>query len=359
MRFKRISIHDFRNISSADADVDAKDIVLTGENGQGKTNFLEAIYTLSYSSSFRTPHIREAVRNGSNGFHISAEFENSYGEIERITTSFSDNKRKITIDGKEIIDRRDLIYHFPCIAFIHDDIGFIKGEPEVRRKFFDQMMSLHSPAFFDSMRSYRAVLMQRNAAIRNNQISLMHLYDQRLAMHGLSIMKERASAVYDFNTIFPGLFRKISGSNIDIEIKYQPSWGDFPSEEEIISYLERTEERDIKLQTTTSGIHRDRFSVMYGGIPFSSIGSTGQIRLCSLLFRISESIYFSRMTGRKPVILLDDVLLELDDRKRSLLLSELSGYSQAFYTFLPREKYFDEGKKADFFAVENGRFSLI
>ena len=105
MRFKRISIHDFRNISSADADVDAKDIVLTGENGQGKTNFLEAIYTLSYGSSFRTPHIREAVRNGSNGFHISAEFENSYGEIERITTSFSDNKRKITIDGKEIIDR--------------------------------------------------------------------------------------------------------------------------------------------------------------------------------------------------------------------------------------------------------------
>ena len=65
------------------------------------------------------------------------------------------------------------------------------------------------------------------------------------------------------------------------------------------------------------------------------------------------------MTGRKPVILLDDVLLERDDRKRSLLLSELSGYSQAFYTFLPREKYFDEGKKADFFAVENGRFSLI
>ncbi len=356
MRFKRISIHDFRNISSADADVDAKDIVLTGENGQGKTNFLEAIYTLSYGSSFRTPHIREAVRNGSNGFHISAEFENSYGEIERITTSFSDNKRKITIDGKEIIDRRDLIYHFPCIAFIHDDIGFVKGEPEVRRKFFDQMMSLHSPAFFDSMRSYRAVLMQRNAAIRNNQISLMHLYDQRLAMHGLSIMKERASAVYDFNTIFPGLFRKISGSNIDIEIKYQPSWGDFPSEEEIISYLERTEERDIKLQTTTSGIHRDKFSVMTQSGPFASIGSTGQIRLCSILFRISEAKYFTEKTGKEPILLIDDVLLELDDSKRAELLSELKGYSQAFFTFLPRESYFGEKRESIVYSAVNGSF---
>ena len=173
------------------------------------------------------------------------------------------------------------------------------------------------------------------------------------------IMAARAAAIYDFNKIFPELFRKISGTDMELEIKYQPSWSDMTEKDEIVSYLESTEERDLKMSCTTSGIHRDRFSVMYGGIPFSSIGSTGQIRLCSLLFRISESIYFSRMTGRKPVILLDDVLLELDDRKRSLLLSELSGYSQAFYTFLPREKYFDEGKKADFFAVENGRFSLI
>ena len=152
MRFRRVAIHDFRNISSADTTVDAKDIILTGENGQGKTNFLEAIYTLSYGSSFRTAHLKEAVRNGADGFSISAEFENEYGEIERINTSFADNRRRITIDDKEISDRKELIYHFPCIAFIHDDIGFIKGEPEVRRKFFDQMMSLHSPVFFDSMR---------------------------------------------------------------------------------------------------------------------------------------------------------------------------------------------------------------
>ena len=357
MRFRRVAIHDFRNISSADTTVDAKDIILTGENGQGKTNFLEAIYTLSYGSSFRTAHLKEAVRNGAEGFSISAEFENEYGEIERINTSFVDNKRRITIDGKEISDRKELIYHFPCIAFIHDDIGFIKGEPEVRRKFFDQMMSLHSPVFFDSLRSYRAVLMQRNAAIRNGRSDLMHLYDQRMAMYGIEIMKERASAVYEFNKIFPSLFSSISGSDIDLDIRYQPSWNGLSSEDEIIDYLESTEERDMKMMTTTSGIHRDRFSVMSQSGPFSSIGSTGQIRLCSILFRISEAKYFTEKTGKKPILLIDDVLLELDDRKRALLLSELDGYSQAFFTFLPRESYFGEKRSSIVYSVSNGEFS--
>lgn len=358
MKFKKVSLSNFRNISSASLETDAEDIVLTGMNGQGKTNFLEAIYILCYGSSFRTSHLKQAVMHGEEGFTLSADFENEYGETERITTSFYEGKRKILLDGKEITDRKELIYRFPCIAFTHEDIDFIKGEPDTRRRFFDQMMSLHSPLFFDNSRSYRIMLMQRNAAIKTNP-SLIHLYDERLASIGLDIMAARAAAIYDFNKIFPELFRKISGTDMELEIKYQPSWSDMTEKYEIVSYLESTEERDLKMSCTTSGIHRDRFSVMYGGIPFSSIGSTGQIRLCSLLFRISESIYFSRMTGRKPVILLDDVLLELDDRKRSLLLSELSGYSQAFYTFLPREKYFDEGKKADFFAVENGRFSLI
>ena len=358
MKFRKVSLSNFRNISSASLETDVEDIVLTGMNGQGKTNFLEAIYILCYGSSFRTSHLKQAVMHGEEGFTLSADFENEYGETERITTSFYEGKRKILLDGKEITDRKELIYRFPCIAFTHEDIDFIKGEPDTRRRFFDQMMSLHSPLFFDNSRSYRIMLMQRNAAIKTNS-SLIHLYDERLASIGLDIMAARAAAIYDFNKIFPELFRKISGTDMELEIKYQPSWSDMTEKDEIVSYLESTEERDLKMSCTTSGIHRDRFSVMYGGIPFSSIGSTGQIRLCSLLFRISESIYFSRMTGRKPVILLDDVLLELDDRKRSLLLSELSGYSQAFYTFLPREKYFDEGKKADFFAVENGRFSLI
>ena len=105
MRFLNVKICNFRNISLAETPTDARDIILTGENGQGKTNFIEALYTLSYGSSFRTQHLKEAVRHGTDGFSISGEFENEYGETERITTSFYEGKRRILIDGKEINDR--------------------------------------------------------------------------------------------------------------------------------------------------------------------------------------------------------------------------------------------------------------
>lgn len=355
MRFNNIKISNFRNISSISVPTDSEDIVLIGTNGQGKTSFLESIYMLCYGSSFRTQHLREAVMHGKDGFRISAEFENDHGEVESISTSFSEGKRKIYIDGKEVKDRKDLIYIFPCIAFIHEDIQFIKGELEERRRFFDQMMSLYSPFFFDDMRSYRAVLIQRNAAVKTGDKSLISLYNGRLASFGIEIMKARAEAVYGFNAIFPYIFNEVSGLSIDLEIKYQPSWSGLESADDIVSYLEDNVDRDIILKTTTSGIHRDRFTVMSPNGPFQSIGSTGQIRLCSIIFRIAEAEYFRKMTGKKPILLIDDVLLELDDVKRAKVLSVLDNYSQAFYTFLPRESYFGDKGDALYYEVEDGR----
>ena len=356
MRFTSLSIRNFRNISSADVDINAEDIVLTGINGQGKTNFLEALYLLCYGSSFRTNHIKECIKHGSSGFMLSAISENN-GLNERISISFADNKRKIIIDGKEITDRRSLIYSFPCIVFSHDDILFVKGEPEHRRKFFDQMMSLYSPLFFDSLRSYRAILMQRNAAIKQGNKEIISLYNKRLSIYGLELMKERAEAVYGFNSIFPELFKRISSTEMDITVKYQPSWQGMETSDEISLYLEANVDRDIVLSTTTSGPHRDRFTVMCGDIPFSSVGSTGQIRLASILFRIAEAAYFSEKTGNKPMILIDDVLLELDSAKRGLVLESLPEYSQAFYTFLPNESYFSDKKENSLtYTVSEGDF---
>lgn len=359
MRFLSASIHDFRNISSADVSIDAEDIVLTGINGQGKTNFLEAVYTLCYGSSFRTSHIRECVRNGSEGFCLSAYAFDDKGIKERINISFSGGKRRIEIDGKEVVDRKDLIYRFPCIVFSHDDILFVKGEPEMRRRFFDQMMSLYSPFFFDSMRSYRSILMQRNAAVRKGDRILAGLYDGRLALFGIEIMKSRAEAVYGFNRIFPDLYRKISGRDDEITVRYQPSWGSMDEAEDIERYLKENIDRDMVLSTTTSGPHRDRFTVMCGSSPFAAIGSTGQIRLASILFRIAEAVYFTDKTGIKPMLLIDDVLLELDSAKRGMVLSSLPGYSQSFYTFLPRESYFSDRKERVLsYRVEEGGFFL-
>ena len=357
MRFLSLSINNFRNISSASFSTDAEDIVLTGINGQGKTNLLECVYTLCYGSSFRTQNPKECIKHGESGFSINGVFLNEYSEKENVSISYIDGKRKITIDGKEIKDRKELIYHFPCIVFCHEDINFIKGEPEERRRFFDQMMSLYSPFFFDYQRQYRSVLMQRNAAIKNGQYQLLPLYNGRLARSGLEIMHDREETVKSFNTIFPELFSLVSQTDLKLEIEYLPSWKDFESEDEIVSYLEENVERDIKMSTTTSGVHRDRFIIKSQYGPFSQIGSTGQLRLCSLILRIAQAKYFSQMSGIKPILLIDDVLLELDAEKRGRILGLLEGYSQAFYTFLPNERYFSVKNDGLHYRVEGGMFT--
>ncbi len=357
MKLKKVSINSFRNIENQTINTDSKDIVFVGINGQGKTNFLESVYALSYGSSFRTESLKNCVKKGKDGFSLYATYEDE-GISGEIRTQFIDGKRKIILDGREIKDRKELIYQFPCIIFCHEDISIINGEPENKRKFFNQMMSLYSPVFFDNNRKYNSLLTQRNAAIKNKDYSLVSLYNERLAYYGLEIMKERTTSVYEFNEIFPSLFSDISETDYKLEIVYSPSWGELGSTDEIVRYLEENIERDLIMNTTTSGIHRDRFNIMSQEGNFVNLGSTGQIRLCSILFRISQARYFYKMTGKKPILLVDDVLLELDEKKRGKLLDNMDNYSQAFFTFLPSEKYFSSKRGEKIYRVNEGEFSI-
>ncbi|MDD5972760.1 MAG: DNA replication and repair protein RecF [Spirochaetales bacterium] len=345
MHFKSIKFYNFRNINNGIVLFDKDDIILEGMNGQGKTNILESIYTLCYGNSFRTQVSREMIKHGERIMNLSAIIEDE-DDIYEVSYSLELNKRKIILNGKEVKDRKELIYLFPCIVFTHDDIDFIKGEPEMRRKFFDQTLSMYDPIYLNYIRSYRNILAQRNAAIKNNQISLLDIYDVKLANLGFEIIKSRKTMVNEFNEIFPFLYKKISGTEKNITVNYRSSWEEKENPNQIIEYLKETHDRDIKLLTTTSGIHRDRFTVNDENGPLVITGSTGQIRLASLLFRIAEARIFKDKTGKDPILLLDDVLLELDDIKRAKFLNELTSYCQAFYTFLPRESYFNEKKES-------------
>lgn len=356
MLFKELKYFNFRNIANGSIHTDSRNVILEGCNGQGKTNILESVYILSYGSSFRTANVKEAIAFGQQRMHIAAIAQDEDGQLRKVEYINQQGKRRIMLDGKTIHDRKDLIYSFPVIVFSHEDIDFVKGEPEYRRRFFDQTFSMYDPLYLDSLRSYRSILAQRNAAIKSGQLSLITLYDERLARHGLEISNKRMKGVEDFNRIFPDLYRRISGSDIDITIRYQRSWKDLSSVDEVMEYLESTRDRDIRMMTTSSGIHRDRFTVYDQNGPFVQSGSTGQIRLASVLFRLAQSRFFNQMTGKLPVILVDDVLLELDASKRASFLSLMDGYSQAFFTFLPDEKYF-AARKDDMieYVVEEGK----
>lgn len=340
MKFKNIEFYNFRNIKCGLLDTSALDIVLLGINGQGKTNILEAIYLLCYGTSFRTKNLKDLITHDKKEMRVSAEIESDKFLYSKIDFIYKDGNKKILLDDKVIKDRKELIYNFPCIIYSHEDIDYIKGEPENRRNFFDQMITLYNPIYLDSLRRYYSVLKQRNAAIKNNEISLLQFYNFKLASFGLDIMNEREAILKQFNLLYPELYKKISDTDHEINIKYKANWKD-NNIDEIIKELESNLEKDIKLQTTSSGIHRDKFLIYDKFGPFINTGSTGQIRLASLLLRIAEGVFFNSKTNKKLILLIDDVLLELDNFKRARFLNELMNYDQAFYTFLPEEKYFD------------------
>ncbi len=348
----------FRNLQFENSlDLNNNQILLIGENGQGKTNLLEALYFICYGNSFRTSNLKDLLNYNSSSLTLVAHFLNDNNEKREISIKILNKKREIKIDGKTIHDRKQLIYNIPCIVFSHDDIAFIKGSPESRRKYFNQTMSMYDPIFFDDLRYYNKILKQRNTILKNNQYNLLDVYDYNLAKYGYLIKEARLKTVKEMNEQFPFLYREVSDLK-NVKIEYKSSWKECTSPDHIIDKLKESRERDIKYSISNSGIHRDKFTINteYGDL--SAIGSTGQQRLASLVLRATQCKYFNIKTNKEPIILVDDVLLELDHHKRNKFLSLLSDYSQGFFTFLPNEKYFE---KIDFnnslvYNVEKGVF---
>jgi DNA replication and repair protein RecF len=229
---------------------------------------------------------------------------------------------------------------------------FIAGSPERRRWFFDQSQSLYDPVYMDDLRKYRRLLKTRNTILKESRefpgnygrqtgktdVSLLDAVDPQLAAYGLIIMEKREAAVRHFSETFGPLYEEVSGVK-GIGIRYVPSWKE-TSLEEVGCFLADHREGDIGAGTSLSGPHRDRYVFTCGGAEFTGKASTGQRRLLALLLRIAEARRFSQVTGKNPVFLLDDVLLELDPEKRRKFLSIMPGYEQAFYTFLPEEQIY-------------------
>ncbi len=348
MSYRKIRVFQFRNLQNADIDLSAPEVFLVGENGQGKTNLIEAIYMLSYGSSFRTRKDDTLIANGQNQCALSGWLDSAETVTIRIGKSSSPAaKREIKLNEKTISDRKELIEHTPCIVFCHDDIEFVRGAPDMQRWFFNQTLSLFDPAFIDRLRTYTRILKLRNAVLKTcqeglagqDELQLLDVYDAQLAAHGIRLIQDRVHATAAFNGPCGAIFRKITRIDHDLLIRYRPSWKGPLQSDEIIASLRNHRKNDIRMGTTTSGPHRDRFQFSVDSRDFTQYASTGQLRLMSLILRVAQARFYAEQTGRKPVLLLDDVLLELDRDRRVQFLEELPEYEQAFFTFLPDEQY--------------------
>jgi DNA replication and repair protein RecF len=343
MGFRRVAVYGYRNLQDAAVDTGADEVFLVGENGQGKTNFLEAVYFLSFGNSFRSAADTLIPRDTGKEFSVRGIFQDSEREID-IALKYQSGKKEIRLDGKQIRDRKELVSNVPCIVFTHGDIDFVAGRPERRRWFINQIMSLFNPLFIDLLRGYNRLIKNKNQVLREGPVSLLDSYDLQIARAGLEIQRRRRDTLQDFNRTFSRLFGEISRISGDLGIEYRPSWKEAEDEEQVVRLLASQRSRDLEQGMCTSGPHRDRIRFIRQGSDYVQTASTGQLRLISLVLRVAQSIYFSEKTRKKPVLLLDDVLLELDLERRKRFLASLPAYEQAFFTFLPDEPYLEYRK---------------
>ena len=339
MPFLYQTFYNFRNLKNDTLDLSNKEVFFVGENGQGKSNILESLYYAAYGISFRTHTDSQIVKEGQKDFSINSLYQKDENNAVRISIIFENGKKRIEKNSKKIQDRKELINTVPCILFCHDDMRFATGEPEARRFFIDQSLTLYDSMYIDDMRNYKKVLKSRNQVLKNHEYDMLDVYDQQLVQYGIVIQEKRKKAIFMFNEIFGRLFEEVTGIQ-GVTINYDPSWKNFfPASQDLLSHLVSRRDQDKLLETTMSGPHRDKINFVKDGNPFVQTASTGQCRLISLILRVAQSVYYTRATSLKPVLLMDDVLLELDPDKRTKITSLLPEYNQLFCTFLPGEPY--------------------
>jgi DNA replication and repair protein RecF len=342
MPFFSLSCTNYRNLAEGPIDIFSGEIFFTGENGQGKSNILEALYILAYGSSFRTRNDGDWVRYGEKECSLRAVYRAEQGASHSVSVYYRNGKKRIEKNGKRIMDRKELIDTIPCVLYCHEDLEFVTGEPERRRFFLDQTLSMNDPVFIDLSRQYKKTLKSRNLILRSQQLEVLSAYNQQLVKIGVEIQQKRKLLVFSFNRIFSCLYEQVTGID-GVKLIYLPSWketGEQPvSAGEALGQLEARQLLDLQFGTTMSGPHRDRILFIRNGRQFIPDASTGQKRLAAILLRSAQAMYYHQICGKKPVLLMDDVLLELDPEKRRRVRGILPEYDQLLCTFLIGEPY--------------------
>jgi DNA replication and repair protein RecF len=340
MGFTQLRFFNFRNLKDRELGLEGREVFLVGRNGQGKTNLLEAVHLLSLGSSFREKRDAALIRDPGLAMGLHAQYTHAtLGERSLGLTIAPGGGKEHRLNERSLSERRELLSEVLCICFVQQDMDFVTGTPEDKRRFFDQTLILSDLSFLYTLRDYRQVLKSRNMCLRENRDDLLDVYDAQMAGLGLALQSRRAELVQDFDAVFRPLFREITGSDTEVSIRYRPSWEGLRTTDEVVSRLAAGRERDKLVGSTTSGPHRDNCVYQQADRDYCHIASSGQLRLCALVLRMAQACFLTSRTRRLPVLLLDDVLLELDPERKRAFVSRFPPYEQAFFTFLPDEAW--------------------
>ena len=329
-RLERLVVRDFRNLAHVELEPPAAGLVVVGENGQGKTNLLEAIHYLAILRAARGARDVDLVRFGAAGFHVGATVETSGRHEIGVGFERAGKRKRARIDGS-IPDRlSDALGALPSVLFSPDDVELISGSPNARRRYLDIMLALTTPGYLAALQRYRAALVRRNAALRESARSKrggsasVAVWEPTLAEQGAVLWSARVAWVESTADRFAGLAAEI-GEAERAQLRYTSALStDGPPADALAAALEEKRPLDLRRGFTHAGPHRDDLAITLDGRELRTFGSAGQQRSAAIALRMLEAATFRERSGRAPVFLLDDPFAELDVRRAARILAMLT-----------------------------------
>lgn len=324
MIIKKLELADFRNYESLDISFDKGTNILYGDNAQGKTNILEAIYVSATTKSHKGSKDKEIVNFDKEEAHIRTYLEKEDEEI-RVDMHLRKNKSKgIAIDGQKIKKAAELLGLLNVVFFSPEDLGIIKNGPSERRRFADMELCQLDNFYLYNLNNYNKIINQRNKLLKDMYFNpglkeTLNIWDSQLVSFGSKIIERRIQFANQMSEIIYDIHKKLSGGREELVIKYEPD----VSIDDFERLMRINQERDIKLKQTTTGPHRDDFSFIVNGIDIRKYGSQGQQRTAALSLKLSEIELVKKISKDTPVLLLDDVLSELDSNRQNYLLNSI------------------------------------
>lgn len=352
MIIKNLKLNHFRNYNDLDVSFDNKLNIIYGDNAQGKTNLLEAIYVCATSKSHRTNLFREMIEMNHSQSHIQMTIRKSDSDYDIDVHLNDTGKKQFSINRLPIKKMDELLGIVHVVMFSPEDLSLIKSGPKERRRFIDIELSQLSTVYFHYLQQYHKLLKQRNALLKecyknpsSENREQLNIWDMQFVQYGMKIIEYRKSFVSDLNDIYKRRHFDISGGKEKMNLQYECNVEAEKFEEKLM----KNQVKDIRMGTTSVGPHRDDLIFDMNGVDLRKYGSQGQQRTAALSLKLSEIDLVILRKEQEPILLLDDVLSELDAHRQQYLLEHLSGI-QTFITCTGVE---------DFIRRDNGQFMFF
>lgn len=357
MYIKRLMLVNYRNYKELNIKFSSGVNVFMGDNAQGKTNILEAIYYCAFAKSHRTSRDKELINWNSDGAYVSLSVGKNRLDKKIDINILKDGRKAIKVNSIKISKIGELFGTFNVVMFSPEDLKIIKESPGLRRRFIDMELCQLDKTYYYNLVQYNKVINERNIVLKNNNVDedMLDIYDLQLVAFGDYIIKKRLEYIEKLNQYGKDIHKDITRGKEEIEFKYQSSIKNLDDiENNFYKQLKSNRKKDIYKGVSTIGPHRDDFSVFINDVETKSYGSQGQQRTAVLTIKFASLKIIKEINGEYPVLLLDDVLSELDFNRKKYILSTI-GEIQTIITctgISDIDEYLDSNSKV--FKVKDG-----